>query len=83
MAVKGQQCYSIDCPSLLLYISVVLQEHLASTVCRLMLTYLESAVTKNAGEKKVHSLLDWISHAQEPGLLQEFYTATLDALALV
>lgn len=50
---------------------------------RLMLSYLEQAVTKNAGEKKIHSLLDWIGHAQEPGLLQAFYTVTLDALALV
>lgn len=47
--------------------------------CRQLLDYT-SAVTKNAYEKKVNSLLDFISHATDVELLQQFYEVTLEAL---
>ncbi|GIL43908.1 hypothetical protein Vafri_1496 [Volvox africanus] len=47
---------------------------------RLMLTYAESAVTKNASEKKINSLLDFMAGASDMQVLQEFYEATLQAL---
>ena len=46
-----------------------------------MLGYTKSAVTRNAAEKKINSVLDFVSDATDPGLLQEFYELTLAALA--
>lgn len=49
---------------------------------REMLTYIKSAVTRNASEKKINSLLDHVSAAtSDLKLLQEFYQITLDAMA--
>jgi COP9 signalosome complex subunit 2 len=36
-------------------------------------------VTKNAAEKKINSLLDFMSACQETDLLLRFYQATLDS----
>lgn len=47
---------------------------------RNMLTYIDSAVTRNASEKKINSLLDFISQATDLELLQQFYETTLKAL---
>ena len=44
-----------------------------------MLTYASGAVTKNAAEKKINSLLDFMSASQETALLQRFYAATLES----
>ena len=44
-----------------------------------MLSYAKGAVTKNAAEKKINSLLDFMSSCQESDLLQRFYTATLES----
>lgn len=35
-----------------------------------MLTYIDSAVTKNASEKKINSLLDFMAQAQDVEVLQ-------------
>mmetsp|Transcript_18793 Transcript_18793/g.32056 ORF Transcript_18793/g.32056 Transcript_18793/m.32056 type:complete len:438 (+) Transcript_18793:95-1408(+) len=45
-----------------------------------MLSYIESAVTKNASEKKINSLLDFMGQAQDVEVLQDFYETTLAAL---
>ncbi len=46
-----------------------------------MLTYIKTAVTRNASEKKINSLLDHVSNGSAPlSLLQDFYTITLQAL---
>jgi COP9 signalosome complex subunit 2 len=45
-----------------------------------MLTYVDKAVTRNASEKKVNSLLDFMSQATDMELLQEFYETTLQVL---
>ena len=47
--------------------------------CRVMLSYVKGAVTKNAAEKKINSLLDFMSNCQDTDLLQRFYKATLDS----
>ncbi|KAG2448992.1 hypothetical protein HYH02_005746 [Chlamydomonas schloesseri] len=48
---------------------------------RLMLSYAEgSTITKNASEKKINSLLDFMGGASDMQVLQEFYEATLKAL---
>eukprot|EP00878_Enallax_costatus_P008522 GHUV01008910.1.p1 GENE.GHUV01008910.1~~GHUV01008910.1.p1 ORF type:complete len:373 (+),score=151.55 GHUV01008910.1:186-1304(+) len=47
---------------------------------RQMLDYTDSAVTRNASEKKINSLLDFISASSDLDLLQEFYETTLHAL---
>lgn len=39
-------------------------------VCRDMLTYTKSAVTRNASEKKINSLLDFVSASTDMKLLQ-------------
>lgn len=39
-------------------------------VCRQMLDYTDSAVTRNASEKKINSLLDFISTSTDLDLLQ-------------
>jgi COP9 signalosome complex subunit 2 len=45
------------------------------------LTYIKTAVTRNASEKAINSILDYVSsHAQQQDLLQEFYEITLAAL---
>lgn len=46
-----------------------------------MLSYTQSAVTRNAAEKKVNSVLDFVSQSTDAALLQEFYALTLAALA--
>lgn len=46
-----------------------------------MLEYVQSAVTRNQGEKKINSLLDFVGHSTNMKLLQEFYGTTLDSLA--
>ena len=46
-----------------------------------MLSYIKSAVTRNASEKKINSTLDFISASTDVKLLQDFYGATLHALA--
>ncbi|KAK9831921.1 hypothetical protein WJX74_008615 [Apatococcus lobatus] len=48
---------------------------------REMLSYIKSAVTRNASEKKINSTLDFISASTDVKLLQDFYGATLNALA--
>ena len=48
---------------------------------REMLSYIKSAVTRNASEKKINSTLDFISASTDVKLLQDFYGATLHALA--
>jgi len=47
---------------------------------RVMLEYIDSAVTRNASEKKINSLLDFMAQAQDIDVLQEFYETTLKAL---
>jgi COP9 signalosome complex subunit 2 len=42
-----------------------------------MLEYASGAVTKNQAEKKINSLLDFMSTCQDKGLLQRFYEVTL------
>jgi hypothetical protein len=50
-----------------------------TAACRTMLSYASGAVTKNAAEKKINSLLDFMSSSQETELLQRFYVATLES----
>lgn len=46
-----------------------------------MLKYIDSAVTRNASEKKINSLLDFVSGSStDLELLQDFYETTLKAL---
>lgn len=45
--------------------------------CRQMLEYTDSAVTRNASEKKINSLLDFISTSTDLDLLQVRHTAGL------
>ncbi|KAG1667626.1 hypothetical protein FOA52_001680 [Chlamydomonas sp. UWO 241] len=47
---------------------------------RKMLGYIDKAVTRNASEKKINSLLDFMAHATDVDVLQEFYETTLKAL---
>ncbi|MEW5312465.1 MAG: hypothetical protein WDW38_004098 [Sanguina aurantia] len=47
---------------------------------RLLLAYADSSVTRNASEKKINSLLDFMASATDVEVLQEFYEATLVAL---
>ncbi|KAI8462524.1 MAG: PCI-domain-containing protein [Monoraphidium minutum] len=48
---------------------------------RQMLTYVDSAaVTRNASEKKLNSLLDFVGGSSDTELLQQFYETTLRAL---
>jgi len=42
-----------------------------------MLEYAKGAVTKNASEKKVNSLLDWMAACPDSALLRRFYELTL------
>ena len=44
-----------------------------------MLKYTASAVTKNQSEKKINSLLDFMSACPEARLLQSFYEITLES----
>eukprot|EP00884_Botryococcus_braunii_P000218 jgi/Botrbrau1/10197/Bobra.116_1s0013.1 len=46
---------------------------------RNMLSYVKN-VTRNQSEKKLNSLLDFVSQSTDTKLLQDFYSATLDAL---
>lgn len=46
---------------------------------RNMLTYTGGAVTKNQAEKKINSLLDFMSTCQDNSLLQQFYEITLES----
>lgn len=49
---------------------------------RQLLSYTaSSAITKNAAEKKINSILDYVSQSTDASLLQEFYSLTLEALA--
>ena len=43
---------------------------LHACACREMLSYTKSAVTRNAGEKKINSLLDFVSASTDTKLLQ-------------
>lgn len=45
-----------------------------------MLSYTKSAVTRNAAEKKINSILDFVSQSTDAQLLQEFYSLTLASL---
>ena len=45
-----------------------------------MLSYVKSSVTRNDAEKKINSLLDYVSSSTSTELLQEFYDITLAAL---
>ena len=45
-----------------------------------MLSYVKSSVTRNDAEKKINSLLDYVSSSTSTQLLQEFYDITLFAL---
>ncbi|BDA40631.1 COP9 signalosome complex subunit 2 [Coccomyxa sp. Obi] len=47
---------------------------------REMLSYTKTAVTRNASEKKINSLLDFVSSSTDMKLLQDFYGTTLEAL---
>ena len=47
---------------------------------RQLLDYTKSAVTRNKSEKKINSLLDYVSASPNMQLLQEFYATTLSAL---
>jgi len=47
---------------------------------REMLTYIQSAVTRNYSEKCINSILEFVSSSQSMKLLQEFYETTLQAL---
>lgn len=47
---------------------------------RKMLGYIENAVTRNASEKKINSLLDFMGQATDMEVLQDFYETTLKAL---
>lgn len=48
---------------------------------RKMLKYIDSpAITRNASEKKINSLLDFMGQAQDAQVLQDFYETTLNAL---
>ncbi|KAK9794025.1 hypothetical protein WJX73_004702 [Symbiochloris irregularis] len=52
------------------------------TAYREMLAYIKSsAVTRNASEKKINSLLDFVAQSTDMSLLQNFYGTTLEALA--
>lgn len=44
--------------------------HPSCVICRQMLEYTDSAVTRNASEKKINSLLDHISASSDLDLLQ-------------
>lgn len=46
-----------------------------------LLGYTRSAVTRNAAEKKINSVLDFVSQSTDAALLQEFYGLTLASLA--
>ena len=46
-----------------------------------MLSYTKTAVTRNQSEKKINSLLDFVSQSSDMKLLQDFYSFTLSALA--
>ncbi len=48
--------------------------------CRQLLDYTKSAVTRNKSEKKINSLLDYVSASPNMQLLQDFYATTLSAL---
>jgi len=48
---------------------------------RSMLLYTKSAVTRNAAEKKINSILDFVSQSTDATLLQDFYSLTLESLA--
>lgn len=48
-------------------------------LCRKMLEYASGAVTKNQAEKKINSLLDFMSTCQDNELLQRFYEVTLQS----
>jgi len=50
------------------------------TAYREMLSYVKSSVTRNDAEKKINSLLDFVSSSTSTDLLQEFYDITLQAL---
>ena len=45
-----------------------------------MLTYIKSAVTRNMSEKKINTILDFVSSSDNAELLQQFYKTTLAAL---
>ncbi|KAK4525045.1 hypothetical protein GAYE_SCF07G2950 [Galdieria yellowstonensis] len=47
---------------------------------RELLTYIQSAVTRNYSEKSINKILDYVSSSQQLNLLQEFYECTLEAL---
>ena len=58
-------------------------EHVSSICClhcRAMLTYASgTSVTKNAAEKKINSLMDYMGGCEDAALLQRFYTTTLES----
>ncbi|CAK0735525.1 COP9/signalosome complex subunit Csn2 [Coccomyxa viridis] len=56
------------------------ERELMLTAYREMLDYTRGAVTRNASEKKINSLLDFVSTSTDMKLLQDFYGLTLDAL---
>lgn len=45
-----------------------------------MLKYIKGAVTRNVSEKKINSLLDFVSQSTDMQVLQEFYGETLKSL---
>ncbi|XP_060520161.1 COP9 signalosome complex subunit 2-like [Cylas formicarius] len=47
---------------------------------RQLFGYINSAVTKNYGEKSINSILDYTSSLKDGAVLQQFYETTLDAL---
>ena len=47
---------------------------------RQLLDYTKAAVTRNKSEKKINSLLDYVSASPNMQLLQDFYATTLSAL---
>lgn len=45
-----------------------------------LLTYINTAVTKNHAEKSINSILDYTSNSDDMELLKQFYETTLDTL---
>ncbi|CAG9818328.1 unnamed protein product [Phaedon cochleariae] len=55
-------------------------DNLTSTFCSSFTGYINTAVTKNHGEKSINSILDYTSTSKDIELLRNFYETTLSAL---
>jgi COP9 signalosome complex subunit 2 len=45
-----------------------------------LLSYTKAAVTRNASEKSINSILDYVSAAQDMVFMEKVYSVTLDNL---